>query len=169
MKAELITNATFLDAKASAKLTESGIDTSLLVKAQDFELLELIVSELDREIEDYALNYERKLAEKEDRYRVISESGENITLQSSVEYRLGLRTSLNLILPTVIPDEFECIVSFRTGENGIEFTCDGVIMTQDDCYQGVFTPCKNRIYEINIKNVEGTLIGKIGTCDYIAN
>ena len=39
-------------------------------------------------------------------------------------------------------------------------------MTQDDCYKGVFTPCKDRIYEINIKNVDGVIIGKVGCCDY---
>lgn len=145
--------------------SESGIDTSLLVKTEDFELLEFIVNELDVELENYVRDIERQIQEKEDIYKVISESNENVVLQNKTEHNLGLRTKVILTLPNETTD-FECIVNFRTGESNAEFTCDGVIMTQDDCYKGVLTVCKNRIYEINIKNVDGILIGKVGACDY---
>lgn len=146
--------------------SESGIDTDLLVKKDDFELLEIIVSELDVELENCVRQLEKKLEGKETVLNVISESNENVILQNKTEHNLGIRTKANLILPDQIPNDFECIVNFRTGESGMEFTLTGVIMTQDDCCNGVLTPCKNRIYEVNIKNVDGVLIGKVGGCDY---
>lgn len=148
--------------------TESGIDTSLLVKTQDFEILELIVSELDREIENSVNDLENKLARKEDTYQIITNSSESVTLQNKTEHNLGLRTVANLIVPDDV-DDFECIVNFRSGEIATSFTCQGVTLTQDDCYRGVLTPCKNRIYEINIKNVDGVLIGKVGATNIVRN
>lgn len=144
--------------------SESGIDTSLLVKNSEFELLEVIVSQLDKEIDDHVTNIEKELNKKEDVYSVVTSSSETVTLQNHVEYNLGLRTKLNLVLPSEIDGNFECIVNFRTGSQEMEFNCDGVTMVQDDCYQGKLTPYKNRIYEINVKNVDGTLVGRVGSC-----
>ena len=141
--------------------TESGIDTSLLVNKEEFELLEIIVSELDMDIENGIKMIESKLAKKEDTYSMVTSSNENVTLQNKTEFNLGLRTKVNLVLPVDVSSDFECIVNFRSGENATTFTCEGVIMTQDDCYEGVLTPYKNRIYEINIKSVDGVLIGKV--------
>ena len=163
---ELIPGESYLYNGYLLVATESGIDTSLLVKATDFELLELIVSELDRELEASILDIERRLETKEDAHRVVTESAEAVVLQNKTEHNLGLRTKATLILPEEIPDDFKCIVNFRTGECGMEFTFDGVIMTQDDCYGGVLTPCKNKIYEINVKNVDGALIGRVGRSEH---
>jgi hypothetical protein len=100
-------------------------------------------------------------------YSVVSESGDNVLLLTKTEHNLGLRTRVNLTLADTVESDFECIVNFRVGASNVEFNADNrIIFTQDDCYGGVFTPCKNRIYEINIKSVDGVLIAKVGGCDY---
>lgn len=129
--------------------TESGIDTSLFAKQTE---VESIIAEL--------LTKETKKALKE-------ETAETVTLTSDTEYNLGLRTSVVLALPEEIPNEFEVIVNFRSGAVATAFDApNSIVFTQDDCYLGRLTPITNRIYEINIKNVGGVLIGKVGCCDY---
>lgn len=129
--------------------TESGIDTSLFAKQ----------AELD--------NVKTELATKETKKALKSESAETVMLASDTEYNLGLRTSVVLALPEEIPNEFEVIVNFRSGAVATAFDApNSIVFTQDDCYLGRLTPITNRIYEINIKNVGGVLIGKVGCCDY---
>ena len=146
--------------------SESGIDTSKFVRDEELELLNLIVSQIDMELESSVKSLQNQLNNKESIYTVANESGETVTLQNKTEHNLGLRASASLVLPSDVSEDFECIVNFRSGESPTVFSCEGIIMTQDDCYKGVFTPCKNRIYEINIKNVDGVIIGKVGCCDY---
>ncbi len=147
--------------------SESGVDTSKFVKDEDLELLNLIVGEIDLELENSVKSIQAQLNNKESIYTVVTESSETVTLQNKTEHNLGLRASAVLALPTEIPDDFECIVNFRSGESATAFSVDSrIIMTQDDCYKGILTPCKNRIYEINIKNVNGFLVAKVGCCDY---
>ena len=72
-----------------------------------------------------------------------------------------------LALPEEIPNEFEVIVNFRSGTVATSFDApNSIVFTQDDCYAGRLTPITNRIYEINIKNVGGVLVGKVGCADY---
>ena len=148
--------------------SESGVDTTQLVKRDEYELLSVIVSELDLDIENGIKSLEDKLKAKENVYSVVSESGDNVLLSTKTEHNLGLRTSVNLTLADTVESDFECIVNFRVGAYDTVFNADSrIIFTQDDCYGGVFTPCKNRIYEINIKNVDGILIARVGACDYV--
>ncbi len=129
--------------------TESGIDTSLFAKQQELD-----------EIKVELLTKEAKKALKE-------ETAETVTLTSDTEYNLGLRTSVVLALPEEIPNEFEVIVNFRSGTVATAFDApNSIVFTQDDCYEGRLTPVANRIYEMNIKNVGGVLIAKVGCCDY---
>lgn len=148
--------------------SESGVDTTQLVKRDEYELLSVIVGELDLDIENGIKSLEEKLKAKENVYSVVSESSNNVLLSTKTEHNLGLRTSVNLTLADTIESDFECIVNFRVGAYDTVFNADSrIIFTQDDCYGGVFTPCKNRIYEINIKNVDGILIARVGACDYV--
>ena len=147
--------------------SESGIDTSLFAKQSDFSLLEQIVNELDIELDNTVRELERQISLKESSINVVTETSEAVTLQNKTEHNLGLRTSIVLELPTEIPNDFECIVNFRSGTVATTFDSPNtIIFTQDDCYKGVLTPISNRIYEINIKNVNGILIAKVGCADY---
>lgn len=146
--------------------SESGMDTSMLVKSEDFELLELIVSQLDLELENAVREIENQLAGKENAYQNVAESSESVTLQNKTEHNLGLRASATLTLPDNVSNDFECIVNFRSGESATAFECNGVIFTGDDCTGGKLYPVSNRLYEINIKAVNGALIAKVGACDY---
>lgn len=146
--------------------SESGMDTSMLVKSEDFELLELIVSQLDLELENAVREIENQLAGKENAYQKVAESSESVTLQNKTEHNLGLRASVILNVPNNVNNNFECIVNFHSGESTALFECNGIVFTGDDCTGGKLYPIKNRLYEINIKNVCGTLIAKVGACDY---
>ncbi len=147
--------------------SESGIDTSLFAKQRDFSLLEGIVNDLDIELDNAVRDIENQLSLKESSISVVTETTEKVALKNKTEHNLGLRTSIVLELPTEIPNDFECIVNFRSGTVATTFDSPNtIIFTQDDCYKGVLTPISNRIYEINIKNVNGILIAKVGCADY---
>lgn len=129
--------------------TESGIDTSLFAKQQEMD-----------EMKAELLTKETKKAFK-------NETANTVMLSSDTEFNLGLRTSVVLALPEEIPNEFEVIVNFRSGAVATSFDApNSIVFTQDDCYAGRLTPITNRIYEINIKNVGGVLVGKVGCADY---
>jgi len=129
--------------------TESGIDTSLFARQS---VLENVIAEL---------------LTKETKKELRQESAQTVVLTTDTEFNLGLRTSISLELPSVIPSEFEVIVNFRSGQVPTVFNApSNIIFTQDDCFLGTLTPVANRIYEINIKNVGGVLIAKVGSADY---
>ena len=146
--------------------SESGLDTSLFAKKEDVTRIESVLTYLDEAFYQIAADFGRRLETREVKIVRVVETSSNVTLKDKTEHSLGLCTAVNLLLPESIPEELECIVNFRSGETPTSFTCDSrIIMTQDDCYKGVLTPCKNRIYEINVKNVDGILIAKVGSCD----
>lgn len=129
--------------------TESGIDTSLFAKQTELK------------------NIIEALLTKETKKALKNETAGTVVLTSDTEFNLGLRTSVALTLPEEIPNEFEVIVNFRSGAVATSFDApNSIIFTQDDCYAGRLTPIANRIYEINIKNVGGVLVGKVGCADY---
>lgn len=143
--------------------SESGIDTSLLAKASDLGGVEDRCSELEDNVEQMT----SQLLEKEDKMLVRAETAETVTLNNDTEYNLGLRTSVILNLPNEIPTDYECIVNFHSGTTATTFDSpDNIIFTQDDCLEGKLYPVSNRLYEINIKNVGGILIAKVGAVDY---
>ena len=87
-------------------------------------------------------------------------------LSTKTEHNLGLRTSVNLTLADTIESDFECIVNFRSGASATIFECSGISFAGDDCIGGTLYPISNRLYEINIKNIGGAIIGRVGACDY---
>lgn len=147
--------------------SESGIDTSNFAKQTDLTSFEDALNQLDLELNKAIDNLIDELTLKEDTVKIVDEDGETVILVNKTEHNLGLRTSAILQLPEGVPSEFECIVNFRSGSTATAFSAPSdIIFTQDDCWQGVFTPYKNRIYEISIKNVDGILIARVGSCDY---
>lgn len=147
--------------------SESGIDTSLFAKQTDITALEEALNQLDGELEKAVNNLLEALGVKENSINYVSETAETIMLENNTEYDLGLRTSIILQLPEEVTRDFECIITFRSGQTPTAFSSPSeIVFTQDDCWQGVLTPVSNRIYEISIKNVGATLIGKVGSCDY---
>ena len=147
--------------------SESGIDTSKLASSSALAQLEEALNQLDLELNTAIDSIVEALDSKETAIKMVTETSEAVTLQNKTEHNLGLRTSVNLLLPTEIANDFECIVNFRSGEIATIFNSpNSIVFTQDDCWQGKFTPYKNRIYEISIKNVDGILIARVGSCDY---
>lgn len=143
--------------------SESGIDTSSFAKASDLGGVKDRCSELEEDV----TNMTSQLIEKEDKMIVRAETAEAVTLNNDTEYNLGIRTSIILNLPSEMPTDYECIVNFRSGATATTFDSpDSIIFTQDDCLEGKLYPISNRLYEINIKNVGGILIAKVGAVDY---
>lgn len=129
--------------------SESGMDTSLFARQTQLQ------GALD------------ELAKKEEKMLVVSEGAQSVELRHNTEFNLGLRTSLTLTPPSEFLDDFEAVLTFRSGQGATTFSAPSeIIFTQDDCYGGVFTPISNRIYEISIKCVCGVLVAKVGACDY---
>ncbi len=146
--------------------SESGLDTSKLAKSESISALEEAIATLDNEITEALGELILSLDAKESSLKMATETAQTFTLQNKTVHNAGLRTVLNLQLDEEIPTDFECIVNFRSGITPTVFGCDSRIkLTQDDCYKGVLTPFPNRIYEINIKNVDGVIIAKVGCCD----
>ena len=143
--------------------SESGIDTSLFAKKTDLTVFEQLLEDLGTSLG----NVDTQLTKKEDKLLIKTETAESVTLNNDTEYNLGLRNSIVLNLSEQIPDDYECIVNFRSGTVATKIDSDeNIVFTQDDCYQGKLYPVSNRLYEINIKNVSGVLIAKVGACDY---
>lgn len=143
--------------------SESGIDTSSFAKASDLGGVKDRCSELEDNVEQMT----SQLLEKEDKMLVRAETAEAVTLNNDTEYNLGIRTSIILNLPSEMPTDYECIVNFHSGAYATTFDSpDSIIFTQDDCLEGKLYPISNRLYEINIKNVGGNLIAKVGAVDY---
>ena len=147
--------------------SESGIDTSLFANQEDISAIEKSISDLVKDTNTAVDGLIEKLSLKENAITVVNETAEEITLSDKTEYNLGLRTSIILALPDQISTDFECIINFRSGTTATTFDIpNAIILTQNDCTKGILTPISNRIYEISIKNVNGVLIGKVGSTDY---
>ena len=147
--------------------SESGIDTSLLAKKAELSALEEVIAQNEKDAEQRSAKLTAELEKKETKKALVTSSEETVTLATDTEFNLGLRTSIILALPDEVSDEFEVIVNFRSGATATAFNApESILFTQDDCYQGALTPIRNRLYEINIKNVDGILVGKVGCADY---
>ena len=147
--------------------SESGIDTSMFAKSSDFGHLESLLEELYDQFDTYRNETDDSISNCEVKKKYIRATSETITLKNDTEYILGLRTSIIINLPTSIESDFECIVNFSSGTEATSFdTPNEIIFTQDDCLDGKLYPVSDRLYEINIKNVGGVLVAKVGACDY---
>ena len=147
--------------------SESGIDTSLFARQDAIIELNNLITDTEADLRSVMQEIIAELSLKEHSLNSVTETSQTVTLQNKTEHSAGLRTVLSLQLGETVSDDFECIVNFRSGLNPTSFSCDErIILTQDDCYQGVLSPMPNRIYEINLKNVGGVIIGRVGACDY---
>ena len=85
----------------------------------------------------------------------IAASG-NVSLTDKSDYRFEELSTLNLSLPTTVPDIFECNVTFESGETAtiLSYPADTIEFIGDECdADGDFVPAANTTYEINIKNL----------------
>lgn len=85
----------------------------------------------------------------------IAASG-NISLTDKSDYRFEELSTLNLSLPTTVPDIFECNVTFESGETAtiLSYPADTIEFIGDECdADGDFVPAASTTYEINIKNL----------------
>lgn len=85
----------------------------------------------------------------------IAASG-NVSLTDKSDYRFEELSTLNLSLPTTVPDIFECNVTFESGETAtiLSYPADTIEFIGDDCdADGDFVPAASTTYEINIKNL----------------
>lgn len=85
----------------------------------------------------------------------IAASG-NVSLTDKSDYRFEELSTLNLSLPTTVPDIFECNVTFESGETAtiLSYPADTIEFIGDECdADGDFVPAASTTYEINIKNL----------------
>lgn len=85
----------------------------------------------------------------------IAASG-NVSLTDKSDYRFEELSTLNLSLPTTVPDIFECNVTFESGETAtiLSYPADTIEFIGDECdTDGDFVPAAKTTYEINIKNL----------------
>ena len=152
---------------------ESGIDTSKLISTDE---MQVIFNGFDSRIKAIQAYCEQlnsligknsaKIDTKEDAHKRVSTTASSITLETFTEYDLGVRTSLSLSLPAETTG-FEAIVNFACRAQASSFDAPEEIYFQgDDTLEGHLYPVSNRVYEINIKEVLGTLVAKVGACDY---
>ena len=128
---------------------ESGYDHSKLALKTELEVLASEVA-----LKEYAKT-------------VKTETAETVILTNKTEFNLGLRTSVVVALPENVDEDFESIINFRSGSVATSFDAPTeLVFCQDDCNDGHFYPYSNRIYEINIKNVGGVLVARVGGADY---
>lgn len=101
---------------------------------------------------------EEMVAEKADEVKVSTStgSGGNVNLRDKSDYRFEELSTLNLSLPTTVPDIFECNVTFESGETAtiLSYPADTIEFIGDECdTDGDFVPAAKTTYEINIKNL----------------
>ena len=160
---------------------ESGMDTSGFAREEDVQNLEERLSsnedsltELGSYIEENvatkeeAKTLEEEIAKKDDRMAYYdTETSNIIELEDYAEYDLGQRLELTVELPEETGPLYCCIFNFYAGETPTSFDAPSEILFQgDDTLDGRLYPVSNRLYEINIKNVMGVLVAKVGANDY---
>lgn len=101
---------------------------------------------------------EEMVAEKADEVKVSTNTGAggNVNLRDKSDYRFEELSTLNLSLPTTVPDIFECNVTFESGETAtiLSYPADTIEFIGDECdADGDFVPAASTTYEINIKNL----------------
>lgn len=85
----------------------------------------------------------------------IAASG-NVSLTDKSDYRFEELSTLNLSLPTTVPDIFECNITFESGETAtiLSYPADTIEFIGNGCdADGDFVPAASTTYEINIKNL----------------
>ena len=112
------------------------------------------------------IEVDEALNEKQDKTAVQTPSGVNVRLNSNTEYRMQATASLNLTLPSTIPDDYECSLIFESGATAtvLSYPADSIKFAGDDCdSEGDFIPAANTGYEINIKNLGfNRIIARVG-------
>ncbi len=146
--------------------TIGNVETNLLAKNEDLEELENAFWENIEAVKKDLDAIENTLVKKEEKLEKVESTASEITLEAHEEYNLGLVTALELALPEETVG-LEAIVNFRTGATVPTFDSPSeLVFSGDDTYEGRFYPITNRLYEINIKEVLGVLVAKVGTTDY---
>ncbi len=142
------------------------LETNLLAKNEDLETLEGAFLAYKEIQEAWQKSIENELECKEASVEKVEASSQELELASHKEYNLGLITTLSLSLPKESAG-LEAIVNFRTGATAPTFDSPSeLVFSGDDAYEGRFYPITNRLYEINIKDVMGILIARVGATDY---
>ena len=137
-----------------------------------------ILSDMSYFVADTDTNWERNgiyitqfemveaLDEKQDKTAIQTPSGVNITLKANTEYRMQSTETLNLALPSTIPDDYECSLIFESGATAtvLSYPAGSIQFVGDDCdAEGDFIPATNTGYEINIKNLGfNRIIARVG-------
>lgn len=102
------------------------------------------------------IEVDKALNEKQDKTAVQTPSGVNVTLNVNTEYRMQSTATLNLTLPSTIPDDYECSLVFESGDTAtaLSYAADSIKFVGDDCdAEGDFIPQVNKGYEVSIKNL----------------
>lgn len=106
------------------------------------------------------------LAQKKAVPAISTPSGSSITLENNSEYRLQAIANLNLTLPSMIPDDYECSLIFESGATATVFSypADNIKFIGDDCdAEGDFIPAANKGYEVNFKNLGyNRIVARVG-------
>lgn len=106
------------------------------------------------------------LAQKKAIPAISTPSGSSITLENNSEYRLQAIANLNLTLPSMIPDDYECSLIFESGATATVFSypADNIKFIGDDCdAEGDFIPAANKGYEVNFKNLGyNRIVARVG-------
>lgn len=112
------------------------------------------------------IEVDKALNEKQDKTAIQTSSGVNITLKANTEYRMQSTATLNLTLPSTIPDDYECSLIFESGATAtvLSYPADSIKFVGDDCdSEGDLIPAANTGYEINIKNLGfNRIIARVG-------
>ena len=145
---------------------ENGIDTSKLVSTVDLvQVSEHLISTIN-ELKNSLDSTEKALSKKEDKLKEVESTDVELLLATHTEYNLGLVTELMITLPANT-DGLEVIINFRCGATAPSIDMPVEILFQgDDALDGCFYPITNRLYEINIKEVMGIIVARVGASDY---
>ena len=146
--------------------TQGTLETGLLAKNEALEELKALFLENVDVVSTALSDVNDTLLTKETALKTEESVNEKVTIKSSTEYNLGLRTSV--VLEIDEPSDFdEAIVNFRAGETPTSFDApSNLYFSGDDCLDGRLYPNKNRIYEINVKSVMGIYVARVGACDF---
>ena len=81
-----------------------------------------------------------------------------LTMANNTEVRYGTVTSIELVLPSTIPDDYISSVVFTSGSPAADFDVDEgttnfiypstIKMTGENCSGGIFTPMANKRYTV---------------------
>ena len=163
---------TVTDLRGSTYNELKAIQTALDTKA-DRQRLEGGMLALENRI--YG-NMNIPLSQKADKFTIQGSVSDNtLLLSEKTDTRLisAEVSALTLTVPNYISGDYECYLSFKSGETATTLTYSAapIKWVGTDCDStGDFVPVSNRIYEIGIKNIgndsEGNpvIIARVGAC-----